>query len=62
MDEVDGRLDDDGIEALINIIKTDLAHRVESILLISHRNMMFDTFSREMRVTRHGRFSKLEVV
>lgn len=62
MDEVDGRLDDDGIEALINIIKTDLAHRVESILLISHRNMMFDTFSRELRVTRQGRFSKLEVI
>lgn len=61
MDEVDGRLDDDGIEALINIIKTDLSHRVESILLISHRNMMFDTFSKELRVTRHGRFSKLEI-
>ena len=61
MDEVDGRLDDDGIEALINIIKTDLSHRVESILMISHRNMMFDTFSKELRVTRHGRFSKLEV-
>jgi len=60
MDEVDGRLDDDGIEALINIIKTDLADRVESILMISHRNMMFDTFSRELRVTRHGRFSKLQ--
>ena len=62
MDEVDGRLDDDGIEALINIIKTDLSHRVESILMISHRNMMFDTFSKELRVTRHGRFSKLEVI
>jgi DNA repair exonuclease SbcCD ATPase subunit len=62
MDEVDGRLDDDGIDALINIIKTDLAHRVESILVISHRNMMFDTFSKEIRVTRQNRFSKLEVL
>ena len=62
LDEVDGRLDDDGIDALINIIKTDLAHRVETILVISHRNLMFDTFSREIRVIRKDRFSTLEIV
>jgi len=62
LDEVDGRLDDDGIDALINIIKTDLAHRVETILVISHRNLMFDTFPREMRVIRKDRFSTLEVL
>lgn len=62
MDEVDGRLDDDGIDCLINIIKSDLAHRVETILVISHRNLMFDTFSREVRVTRQDRFSTLEVI
>lgn len=62
LDEVDGRLDDDGIDALINIIKTDLAHRVETILVISHRNLMFDTFPREMRVVRKDRFSTLEVL
>jgi DNA repair exonuclease SbcCD ATPase subunit len=62
LDEVDGRLDDEGIDALINIIKTDLSHRVESILMISHRNMMFDTFSKELRVFRKDRFSTLEVI
>jgi DNA repair exonuclease SbcCD ATPase subunit len=62
LDEVDGRLDDEGIDALINIIKTDLSHRVESILMISHRNMMFDTFSKELRVFRKDRFSTLEVL
>lgn len=62
LDEVDGRLDDDGIDALIKIIKNDLAHRVESILIISHRNMMFDTFNKEMRVIRKNRFSYLEAI
>lgn len=62
MDEVDGRLDDDGIESLIEIIKNDLTHRVETIMIISHRNMMFDTFPHELRVTRKDRMSTLEVL
>lgn len=61
LDEVDGRLDDDGIESLINIIKTDLASKVETILIVSHRNMMFDTFPKEIKVTREDRFSRLEI-
>lgn len=60
LDEVDGRLDDDGIDALINIIKNDLAPKVESILVISHRNLMFDTFPHEIRVVRENRMSRLE--
>lgn len=59
LDEVDGRLDDDGIDALINVIKNDLAPKVESILIISHRGMMFDTFPNELCVVRSGRFSQL---
>lgn len=62
MDEVDGRLDNDGIDSLINIIKNDIAHRVETLLVISHRENMRDTFNREIRVTRTNRFSKLEVI
>lgn len=67
LDEVDGRLDDDGIDSLINIIKNDLAPKVESVLIISHRNMMHDTFSRELVVKREGvddfrGFSRLELV
>lgn len=62
LDEVDGRLDDDGIDSLINVIKTDLASRVETILVVSHRNMMYDTFPREAKVTRRNRFSHLELV
>lgn len=59
LDEVDGRLDDDGIDALIGIIKNDLAPKVETVLVISHRNMMFDTFPNELKVTRTNRFSQL---
>ncbi len=59
LDEVDGRLDDDGIDSLVSIIKNDLAPKVETILIISHRNMMFDTFSREIKVSRTDRFSQL---
>lgn len=67
LDEVDGRLDDDGIDSLINIIKNDLAPKVESVLIISHRNMMHDTFDRELVVKREGAddfrgFSRLELV
>lgn len=61
LDEVDGRLDDDGIDSLISIIKNDLAGRVETILVISHRNMMFDTFGREIKVQRVDRFSTLQL-
>jgi len=60
LDEVDGRLDDDGVESLINIIKTDLADRVETLLIISHKNTMRDVFPNEIRVRRVKRFSYLE--
>jgi DNA repair exonuclease SbcCD ATPase subunit len=65
LDEVDGRLDDDGIDSLINVIKNDLASKVETIMIISHRNMMCDTFPTELRVKRMGTdefrgFSQLE--
>lgn len=67
LDEVDGRLDDDGIDSLINVIKNDLAGKVETIMVISHRNMMHDTFSKELRIKRVGSdecrgFSRLEVI
>jgi DNA repair exonuclease SbcCD ATPase subunit len=62
LDEVDGRMDDDGIDALINIIKNDLSSKVESVLIISHRNMMHDIFPQELRVKRSNRFSIIESI
>lgn len=61
LDEVDGRMDDDGIDSLISVIKNDLASRVETILVISHRNLMFDTFPKEIKVMRKNRQSHLQV-
>jgi DNA repair exonuclease SbcCD ATPase subunit len=61
LDEVDGRLDDDGIDSLINIVKDDLSSKVESVLIISHREMMWDIFPNEIKVVRKDRFSHLRV-
>lgn len=52
LDEVDGRLDDDGIDSLISIIKNDLSSKAETIIVISHRNLMFDVFPRELHIKR----------
>ncbi len=62
LDEVDGRLDDDGVDALIDIIKNDLASRVETVLTISHKGLMHDTFPKEIKVSRKNRFSTIEVI
>ena len=59
LDEVDGRMDEDGIEGLISIIRNDLSSRIDNILIISHRNQMFDVFDRELKVKRINRFSIL---
>lgn len=60
LDEVDGRMDDDGIDGLINIIKQELARKAETILIISHRNQMHDVFDKEIKVTKSNNFSKIE--
>jgi len=62
LDEIDGRLDEEGIESLVDIIKNDLAHKVETILIISHRNNMKDTFDHEIQVSRFNRLSSLSVI
>lgn len=61
LDEVDGRMDDDGIEGLINIIKQELAHKVETILIISHRNQMHDVFDKEIHVTKTNNCSRIKI-
>jgi DNA repair exonuclease SbcCD ATPase subunit len=60
LDEVDGRMDDDGVASLINIIKNDIANKVESVLVISHKNLMKDVFDKEIHVKRTDRFSVIE--
>jgi DNA repair exonuclease SbcCD ATPase subunit len=57
LDEVDGRLDGRGIACLVSVIKGDLAGRVRTVLIISHRDQMLDTFPHQIVVQRRDRFS-----
>jgi DNA repair exonuclease SbcCD ATPase subunit len=59
LDEVDGRLDDDGINGLVNIIKNDISSKVESVLIVSHKDSMKDMFHKQLLVRRTNRFSQL---
>lgn len=62
LDEVDGRLDDDGINGLINIIKNDIASKVETVLIISHRPDMHDIFPSQINIIRENRMSRIESI
>lgn len=62
LDEVDGRLDDDGINSLINIIKNDISTKVETVLIISHRPDMHDIFPSQINIIRENRLSRIESV
>lgn len=59
LDEVDGRLDEAGIDGLIDVIRNDLAGRVDTVLIISHRPAMLDIFPKQVIVRRKDRFSVL---
>ena len=61
LDEVDGRLDEAGIDALVGVIRDDLAHRVNTILIVSHRAQMRDYFHTQLIVTREARLSTIAV-
>jgi DNA repair exonuclease SbcCD ATPase subunit len=60
LDEVDGRMDDDGIDGLINIIKQELASKAETILIVSHRNQMHDVFDKEIKVIKSDNTSRIK--
>lgn len=59
LDEVDGRLDEAGVEDLIGVIKNDLASKFESIFIISHRKLMKDVFPNNIVIKRTDRFSQI---
>lgn len=60
LDEVDGRMDEDGVNGLIDIVKNDIAGRAEAILVISHKDGMRDVFPKEITVVRQDRISAIE--
>lgn len=68
LDEVDGKLDADGIESFINIINNDFNNlekarpKPDSILIISHRPEMLDAFPSKILVKKSQGFSFIESV
>lgn len=60
LDEVDGQMDHQGLNALIHIIKNDLSNRAGSTFIISHRNTMQSVFGSEIKVRKRAKLSYLE--
>lgn len=50
LDEVDGRLDPKGARILTDIVRNDLAEKVDSVLVVSHRFDMRGALSSEIKV------------
>jgi len=65
LDEVDGRLDGHNVEALASVIIDDFGNkgvnRPSSILVVSHKDDMFDAFPTKIRVKKKKGFSYLEI-
>jgi len=62
LDEVDGRMDDEGVECLKSVVLDDLAPRVDTILVISHKESMRDAFPHQITIEKRGSFSLLAEV
>lgn len=54
LDEVDSRLDAKGVQAMIDIIRTDLEPKLDSILIISHRHDMKGAMASEIILEKDG--------
>lgn len=59
LDEVDGRMDQAGVDFLVDIINNDIASKVETVLVISHKQSTHDVFPREITIGREGRLSRV---
>lgn len=62
LDEVDGRLDKRGAKILADIVRTDLADRADTILVISHRTDMRGAFSSEIKIHKEGDLSTIKEI
>jgi DNA repair exonuclease SbcCD ATPase subunit len=61
-DEAERSLDASGVNILIDIIKNDIANKVDAVLVISHRNNMQGVFQSEIKIIREDRFSKISEI
>jgi len=57
LDEVDGRMDEEGVQCLADVVLNDLAGRVDTILVISHKKAMQAVFPNQIVVEKRGKFS-----
>lgn len=67
LDEVDGRLDKKGARLLVDIIRNDIANKVDSVLVISHRLDMRGALESEIKIQKdspepEGQSRLLEVI
>lgn len=62
LDEVDGRLDEEGVECLIDVVHNDIAPRVDAVLVVSHRMAMRGSFPHQIIVRKENGFSVLSEV
>ena len=60
LDEIDKEFDRDGVDDYVHLIMDDLANRIESILVISHKSEISPLFPNHLRVIKRGGFSYVE--
>jgi DNA repair exonuclease SbcCD ATPase subunit len=59
LDEVDSKMDSEGVDCLVEIIRSDISKRAETVLVISHKKDMLDKFPKIVRVHK-DKFSTIE--
>lgn len=57
LDEIDKELDRDGVDDYVRLIMDDLSHRVESPLVISHKNEINYAFPSQIKLNKEDGFS-----
>ncbi len=62
LDEVDGRLDERGAKIFFEIVRTEFASKVDSILVISQRPDIRGALPSEIHVVREDRFSRISEI
>jgi DNA repair exonuclease SbcCD ATPase subunit len=60
LDEIDKELDKDGVDEYIRLIIDDLANRIDTILVISHKDDINYAFPSHIKVSKHNDISILE--
>ena len=60
LDEIDKDLDRDGVDEYVRLVTDDLSSRIETILIISHKNDINYAFPSQIRVRKENGFSFID--